>query len=133
MVDKTSLPAIIECHQEIFNGAPINSVGTDKGYYSAANEKYLLTKGVNEIAIQRPNNIKKQPIKPLLKEREEELVNRQSGIEPLIEHAKHGGQLGQSHMKSDKGIESSGYTAVLGFNMRQLIKWQKLPGRRKIV
>nr|WP_083821351.1 transposase [Legionella drancourtii] len=68
----------------------------------------------------------------LLKEREEELVNRRAGIEPLIGHAKHGGQLGQSRMKSDKGIESSGYTAVLGFNMRQLIKWQKLPVRRKI-
>ena len=132
MVDKTSLPAIIECHQELFDGAPINSVGTDKGYYSAANEKYLQTKGVNEIAIQRPKNIKKQPIKPLSKEREEELVNRRSGIEPLIGHVKLGGQLGRSRMKTDKGIESSGYTSVLGFNMRQLIRCQKPPGRRKI-
>ncbi|STX55736.1 transposase IS4 [Legionella beliardensis] len=132
MVDKTSFPAIIECHQELFNGAPINSVGTDKGYYSAANEKYLLAKGVNEIAIQRLKNIKKQTIKSLLKKREEELVNRRSGIEPLIGHAKHGGQLGRSRMKSDKGIESSGYTAVLGFNIRQLIKWQKPPSRKKI-
>ncbi|HBD9373754.1 TPA: hypothetical protein KLD42_000605 [Legionella pneumophila] len=131
MVDTTSLPAVIECHQELFGGVSINNVGTDKGYYSAANEKYLLTKDVNEIAMQRPSNIKKQPIKPLLKEREEELVNRRSGIEPLIGHAKHGGQIGQSRMKSDKGIESSGYTVVLGFNMRQLIKWQKLPVRRK--
>ena len=131
MSDKTSLPAIIECHQELFNGATINSVGTDKGYYSAANEKYLQAKGVNEIAIQRPRNIKKQPINPLSKEREEELVNRRSGIEPLIGHVKHGGQLGRSRMKSDKGIESSGYTAVLGFNMRQLIKWQKPPDRLK--
>ena len=131
MSDKTSLPAIIECHQELFDGATINSVGTDKGYYSAANEKYLQAKGVNEIAIQRPRNIKKQPINPLSKEREEELVNRRSGIEPLIGHVKHGGQLGRSRMKSDKGIESSGYTAVLGFNMRQLIKWQKPPDRLK--
>ncbi|HAU1150625.1 TPA: hypothetical protein JBI12_01510 [Legionella pneumophila] len=60
------------------------------------------------------------------------MVNRRSGTEPLIGHAKHGGQIGQSRMKSDNGIESSGYTAVLGFNMRQLIKWQKLPVRRKI-
>ncbi|HBD7101984.1 TPA: hypothetical protein ACT96X_001407 [Legionella pneumophila] len=72
------------------------------------------------------------PTRKVVKEREEELVNRRSGIEPLIGHAKHGGQLGRSRMKSDKGIESSGYTAVLGFNMRQLIKWQKPPGRRKI-
>ncbi|MDR3492631.1 MAG: transposase [Gammaproteobacteria bacterium] len=129
MADKTSLPAIIECHQKLFGSAKINSVGTDKGYYSAANETYLKKKGVNEIAIQRPKNIKVQPINPLSKEREEELVNRRSGIEPLIGHVKHGGQLGRSRMKSDKGIESSGYTAVLGFNMRQLIKCQKPPNR----
>ena len=132
MSDKTSLPAIIECHQELFDGATINSVGTDKGYYSAANEKYLQAQGVNEIAIQRPKNIKKQSINPLSKEREEELVNRRSGIEPLIGHVKQGGQLGRSRMKSDKGIESSGYTAVLGFNMRQLVKCQKPPDRLKM-
>ena len=132
MSDKTSLPAIIACHQELFDSATINSVGTDKGYYSAANEKYLQAKGVNEIAIQRPKNIKKQPINPLSKEREEALVNRRSGIEPLIGHVKQGGQLGRSRMKSDKGIESSGYTAVLGFNIRQLIKCQKPPDRLKM-
>lgn len=132
MSDKTSLPAIIECHQKLFDGATIKSVGTDKGYYSAANEKYLQAQGVNEIAIQRPKNIKKQPINPLSKEREEELVNRRSGIEPLIGHVKQGGQLGRSRMKSDKGIESSAYTAVLGFNMRQLVKCQKPPDRLKM-
>ncbi|HAT1594992.1 TPA: hypothetical protein JAN72_02015 [Legionella pneumophila] len=42
IVDKTSLPAVIECHQALFGGVSINNVGTDKGYYSAANEKYLL-------------------------------------------------------------------------------------------
>jgi hypothetical protein len=132
MNDKTSLPAIIECHQELFDGAAINSVGTDKGYYSATNEKYLQAKGVNEIAIQRPKNIKKLPINLLSTEREEELVNRRSGIEPLIGHVKQGGQLGRSRMKSDKGIESSGYMAVLGFNIRQLIRCQKPPDRLKI-
>jgi len=131
MSDKTSLPEVIECHQKLFNNAKINSVATDKGYYSKANEKYLLAKGVTEIGIQRPNNIKTLPIKPLLKEREEELVNRRSGIEPLIGHVKQGGQLGRSRMKSDKGIECSGYTAVLGFNMRQFIKCQKPPDKRK--
>ena len=70
--DKASLPAIIECHQGLFDGATINSVAADKGYYSADNEKYLQTKGVNEIAIQRPKNIKKQPINPLSKEREDD-------------------------------------------------------------
>lgn len=132
MPDKTSLPEIIDCHQELFDDVKINSVTTDKGYYSASNEKYLKKKAVNEIGIQRPKNIKKQPINPMSQEREEELVNRRSGIEPLIGHVKQGGQLGRSRMKSDKSIESSGYTAVLGFNMRQLIRCQKQPNRRKV-
>ena len=100
-------------------------------YYSKANEKYLQGKGVTEIGIQRPNNIKTPPIKSISKEREEALVNRRSGIEPLIGHVKQGGQLGRSRMKSDKGIECSGYTAVLGFNMRQFIKGQTPPNQKK--
>lgn len=125
MPDKTSLPAVIECHQMLFDDVKINSVATDKGYYSQANEKYLLEKGVTEIGIQRPHNIKALPVKPISEERKEALVNRRSGIEPLIGHVKQGGQLGRSRMKSDKGIECSGYTAVLGFNLRQFIKCQK--------
>ena len=62
----------------------------------------------------------------LFKEREEELINRRSGIEPLIGHLKQGWQMGRSRMKSDKTIEASGYAAVLGFNMRQLIRHYKL-------
>lgn len=132
MDDKTSLPSIIECHESIFDKVKINSVTTDKGYYSKKNEKFLIGKGVNEVGIQRPHNIKNPPSKPMTKERGEELVNRRSGIEPLIGHIKQGGQLGRSRMKSDKGIECSGYTSVLGFNMRQLIRYQKPPNRRKI-
>jgi len=52
-------------------------------------------------------------------------VNRRSGIEPLIGHVKQGGQMGRSRMKSDNTIEASGYTSVLGFNLRQLIRHQK--------
>ena len=125
MPDKTSLPAIINEHEKIFNNVKINSVSTDKGYYSKKNEKLLSKKNVVDIAIQRPHNIKKSRIKSLSKEREEELVNRRSGIEPLIGHIKQGGQLGRSRMQSDRGIECSGYTAVMGFNMRQLIRCQK--------
>jgi transposase, IS5 family len=132
MDDKTSLPSVIECHENIFDKVKINSVSTDKGYYSKKNEKFLVGKGVNDVGIQRPHNIKKSPIKPMTNKREEELVNRRSGIEPLIGHIKQGGQLGRSRMKSDKGIECSGYTSVLGFNMRQLIKCQKPPKGRKV-
>ena len=132
MDDKTSLPLIIEAHQNLFDKAKINSVSTDKGYYSNKNEKLLVKNGVTEIGIQRPHNIKKSHPKPITKDREVELVNRRSGIEPLIGHVKHGGQLGRSRMKSDKAIECSGYTSVLGFNMRQLIRCQKPPNKRKV-
>lgn len=132
MSDKTSLPLIIEEHEKLFDDVTINSVATDKGYYSAKNEKLLLKKRVDEIGIQRPYNIKKQPIKSMSSAREEELINRRSGIEPLIGHIKHGGQLGRSRMKSDQAIECSGYTSVMGFNMRQLIKRQKPPNMKKI-
>ena len=132
MSDKTSFPEVIACHQALFDNAQINSVATDKGYFSRANEKYLQDLGVAEIGIQRPNNIKTPSIQPMSKEREEALVNRRSGIEPLIGHVKLGGQLGRSRMKSDKGIECSGYTAVLGFNMRQFIRCQKPPNQEKV-
>jgi hypothetical protein len=124
MPDKKSLAPVLKEHHQLFGTAP-HSVSTDKGYYSGQNEKLLLKKGVTEIGIQRPHNIKSPHPKPLTPERQEQLINRRSGIEPLIGHMKHGGQLGRSRMKSDKAIESSGYTSVLGFNMRQLIRHQK--------
>lgn len=122
MPDKSSLKPIIGEHKEAFGSVKIKSVTTDKGYYSSKNEKYLFEYGVEEIGIQRPSNIKKAHPKPLSESREEELVNRRSGIEPLIGHVKQKGQLGRSRMKSDKSTESSGYTAILGFNLRQLIR-----------
>ncbi len=50
------------------------------------------------------------------------LHNRRAGIEPLIGHTKHGGQMGRSRMKSDETTKITGYTAVLGFNLRQLAR-----------
>ena len=50
------------------------------------------------------------------------LVNRRSGIEPLIGHAQQGGQLGQSRMKTDDATLAAGYGAIGGFNLRQLIR-----------
>ena len=131
MPDKTSLPLIMKEHEKTFDCEKINSVATDKGYYSKKNEKLLAKKGVSEIGIQRPHNIKKPLQKPLSQARAGELINRRSGIEPLIGHIKHGGQLGRSRMKSDKTIEASGYTSVLGFNMRQLIRHQNKKERKK--
>lgn len=131
MDDKTSLSPIIQEHEKVFNETKIDSIGTDKGYYSKENEKYLVEKEI-EVGIQRPANIKKAPLKPLTKEREEALINRRSGIEPLIGHLKQGGQLGRSRMKSDRAIECSGYTSVAGFNMRQIIRYQKKADKAKV-
>jgi transposase, IS5 family len=124
MPDKAAIKPMIKEHKKTFDSVTINSVSTDKGYFSTKNEKYLLNQGVKEIGIQRPGNIKKTHPKPLSKECQEKLVNRRSGIEPLIGHAKHKGQLGRSRMKSDKSMECSGYTAILGFNLRQFIRHQ---------
>jgi len=59
-----------------------------------------------------------------LTEREAEvharLADRRAGIEPLMGHAKQGGQLGQSRMKTDDTTLAAGYSAVGGFNLRQL-------------
>jgi hypothetical protein len=122
--DKKSVQLMLDTHQGIFNDIPIKSASTDKGYYSTKNEKLMAQYGVTEIGIQRPGNVKKPRVKPLPLYREEELVDRRAGIEPLIGHAKHKGQLGKSRMKSDKTIEASGFTAILGFNLRQLIRYK---------
>lgn len=125
MPDKKSLALMVIEHENLFGKSNIKSISTDKGYYSSKNEKMLFKKGINEIGIQRPCNIKKKHPKPLSVECQEKLTNRRAGIEPLIGHVKQNGQLGRSRMKSDKTIESSGYTSVLGFNLRQLIRHQK--------
>lgn len=49
------------------------------------------------------------------------LKRRRVGIEPLIQHAKSFG-LGKSRMKSDATTLASGYRAVTGFNLHQLIR-----------
>ena len=99
----------------------LNSVATDKGYYGASNVKGLIKRGVAKVGVQIPANIQNKNI-ILSAEEAENLSNRRAGIEPLIGHTKQGGQLGRSRMKNDRNIESSGYAAVLGFNLRQTIR-----------
>lgn len=122
--DKKSVEMILKTHEQTFDDKLINSVVTDKGYYSRKNEKLMLKHGIKEISIQRPSNIKSERVSPLSKKREEALVDRRAGIEPLIGHAKNCSQLGRSRMKSDRTIEASGFASVLGFNLRQLIRYE---------
>ncbi len=122
--DKKSIEMMLKTHAETFDGKTLDSVATDKGYYSRKNEKLMLQHGVKEIGIQRPNNIKIERVFPLSKKRQEALVDRRAGVEPLIGDAKNRSQLGRSRMKSDRTIEASGFASVLGFNLRQLIRYE---------
>ena len=123
MDDKTSLKPMFKTHQELFGKNDKISAALDKGYYSKNNEQFLKNETNSAIGLQKPG------VQAQLSEEEQNnatiLANRRAGIEPLIGHAKHGGQLGRSRMKHDRTTESAGYAAVLGFNGRQLVRYLK--------
>jgi len=121
MDDKKSVEPIIADHEKLFGANEIETLSTDKGYYSKKNVKHAVSKGISKVGIQAPESTEDK-ISKLSAEDKEALYNRRSGIEPLIGHIKQGGQLGRSRMKSDETIKASGYASVLGFNLRQTIK-----------
>lgn len=113
--DKQSLIPMVKEHESIFGKKVLQSLGTDKGYYTKANIDSLLPI-VPELGIQCPCNVKQQrPITQALKD-------RRAGIEPLIGHAKKFG-LGKSKAKSDQTTLASGYRSVMGFNLHQLTRY----------
>jgi len=131
MPDADSVKPMITYHQQLFDDKNILSVATDKGYYSKDNEAYLLEQKIAEVGLQRPERkLNKPPDNPISVDASEKLKNRRAGIEPLIGHLKQGWQLGRSRMKLDQTTESAGYSAVLGFNLRQLGRY--LTGDAKI-
>ena len=117
MDDKTSLVPAINEHAALFGQNVLQSVGTDKAYYSRANIKAISKMGINTDGIQRPANIKNQPRGEEIRQ----LINRRAGIEPLIGHVKEFG-LRKSKMKSDEATLSSGYRSIMGFNLHQLTR-----------
>lgn len=121
MDDKKSLLPVVDEYKAYFETDRLNSVATDKGYYSHTNVKTLTEKNITQVGVQVPVNTQNKYI-PLSEQEWETLNKRRAGIEPLIGHTKQGGQLGKSRMKNDRNIEASGYGAVLGFNLRQLIR-----------
>ena len=50
-------------------------------------------------------------------------MNRRAGIEPIIGHLKQNWQMGRSRMKSDRTTEAAGFCALLGFNLRQMMRY----------
>ena len=120
--DKLSLISMIKEHQSIFGEGVLDSLGTDKGYFTKANLQAAL-KIVREVGIQVPCNVKLQHFIP------QELKDRRAGIEPLIGHAKKFG-LAKSTAKSDRTTLASGYRSILGFNLHQLTRY--LSGKVKM-
>ena len=120
MDDKAALRPLIGEHQQLFGEGTLRSCGTDKGYYSATNRKYLQAlDGLEEFCLQQPG------FDPATLTASEgatftRRADRRAGIEPLIGHAKQGGQLGHSRMKQDETTLAAGYAAVGGLNLRQL-------------
>ena len=115
MPDKKSLILAAEEHQKVFGADTLESIGADKGYYSAQNIRVIGSKNINTDGIQRPVNIKDQPPRS----QTIGLRDRRAGIEPLIGHVKSFG-LKRSTTKSDLTTLSSGYRSILGFNLHQL-------------
>jgi transposase, IS5 family len=122
MEDKASVRPMISAHQEVCGHDALASCGMDKGYYSNANHQYLQSlEGLEEFCLQQPGlDVSRRGEDAA--ETYTRLVNRRSGIEPLIGHTKQGGQLGQSRMKTDETTLAAGYGAIGGFNLRQLIR-----------
>ena len=123
MPDAASLKKMVVQHIHLFQ-TPIESIGTDKGYYAKENEQLALDFGIKEVVIQRSRRrLKDSPQNPISQDTLERLENRRAGIEPIIGHLKKYWQMGRSRMKTDKSTESSGYSALLGFNLKQMMRY----------
>lgn len=99
--------------------ANIKSIAFDRGYYSRSNKEFLAKQNIDEVYLPKRRYIDFE-VPDLDKETEIKLHNRRAGIEAIIGHIKHGGQLRRSRMKSDVTTLAAGYCSVLGFNLRQL-------------
>jgi IS5 family transposase len=122
MNDKKSFIPFLKEHQTIFGADVLESVATDKGYWTSKNKRALTDLTITAAGFAKPGRSKEDAIDLDLQER---LHNRRAGIEPLIGHTKRGGQLGKSRMKSDAATLAAGYGSVLGFNLRQVIRHQQ--------
>ena len=104
---------------------------TDRGYFSNDNEALLSSMTLKKFRLPKPGVPNKPPSTsdpPEIKKQwtiQQKLNRREVGIEPLIGHMKHRGQLGKSRMKTDYSTLASGYAAVLSFNLRQLMRHQQ--------
>jgi hypothetical protein len=123
MNDKQSFIPLLREHARLFGEENLETVATDKGYWSAKNRQELQRIGKRTDGMHQPPTVKESAAVDLVLQ--EHLRNRRAGIEPLIGHAKHGGQLRRSRMKSDHATLGAAYGSVLGMNLRQMIRWHQ--------
>lgn len=127
MEDGEALPAMMECHESLFGKGSLQSIAADKKYHTVHNLKDLESKNIAEVGIGIPRSNKKTWNVMSSIEIRKKLRKRRAGIEPMIGHLKHKGQMGRSRMKTDRTTLASGYSAVLGLNLRQLLKQLRDP------
>ncbi|MBF0240562.1 MAG: hypothetical protein HQM12_22910 [SAR324 cluster bacterium] len=129
--DKQSLQAMVTEHLNVFGTGVLQSLGTDKGYYSKENV-LALKPLISEVNIQQPTHLKTD-LSGLSEERKQKLNDRRAGAEPLIGHLKNEFGLDKSRMKSDETTLASGYRSVLGFNLHQLVRHlQGIPAKTRL-
>ena len=116
MEDAASLLPMIGEHSKLFGENKLVSLCTDKLYFSYENIGKL--DQVKDLCLGFQ-------MEDMSEEKFNNLRDHRAGLEALIGHIKHGGQLGKSRMKSDKTTLGAGYTAIGGFNLRQIIRHQK--------
>ncbi len=102
MPDAPSLPSLLKLHQNLFGVGSLQSIATDKGYYSYDNEQLLIITGVTDIQLPRPERTVDTPPETTPWTIRKVLHDRRAGIEPLIGHTNHGDQMGRSRMKRPK-------------------------------
>ena len=131
-------------HKRLFGRDVLESVSTDKGYYSYKNEAYAKACNVDDIYLPRNNERLTKNSYKLTPEKQKELHNRRAGIEPLIGHVENGGQMRRTRSVPQPTLDSSvlmmmvdaawstsacGYCLIL---MKMILKKKKQwPSRRR--
>ena len=111
--DKSAMVGMVGLHQDLFGKGALDSVSADRGYYSRANQSALAAVGETSLGYQWHDQGEADFRR---------LADRRAGIEPIIGHIKQGGQLDRSRMKSDQATYAAGYGAMVGFNLRQIMR-----------
>jgi transposase, IS5 family len=122
MEDTASVRPMIRTHQEVGGQDVLASCGRDQGYDSHANHQYVPSLEGRKACCLQPPGLEVSRLGEDAAETSTRLVNRRAGLEPLIGHAKQGGQLGQSRRKTDETTLAAGDGAIGGFNLRQFIR-----------